>query len=91
MKEISLVFGHYLPAIQGILDQLAISSGYTVIGGSGKGGDTFTSVLIMFCVPFVVLSWAGLLSCAANVYINSRARTQSWKRGGIETGWSRVR
>ncbi|OXA48610.1 hypothetical protein Fcan01_16415 [Folsomia candida] len=89
MKEISLVFGNYLPAIQSVFGQLAVTSGYTVIGGSGKGGETFTSVLIIVCVPFAVLSWAVMLSCAANLDIKSRECIQSWKRGGIEAGWSR--
>lgn len=79
MKEICLVFGPYLPSIQAIIVQAAIFTGYVLIGHEKNGVDGWTMLILMAVAPFLVLSWAALLT-AARVHKASKDCIGSWKR-----------
>ncbi len=85
MKDISAIFGNYLPLVQGIMGQMAILAGYVAIGGNGN----LASVVPLLAIPFFVLTWAVMLFRAGNVNSKSKSCCQSWKRGEIEKEWSR--
>ncbi|OXA48071.1 hypothetical protein Fcan01_16914 [Folsomia candida] len=81
MKELRLVFGKYLPLTQTFLGQLAISTGYVLIA-EGKKVDVATRMTFLLCIPFAVLSWAVLLTCAGNVQKSAKDCLTSWKVHG---------
>lgn len=78
MKEIRLVFGKYFPIMQTLLGELAISAGYVLIVEGGKI-DLVTRMTLMACIPFAVLSWAALMTCAGTIEKASKECLTSWK------------
>ncbi|OXA38242.1 hypothetical protein Fcan01_27047 [Folsomia candida] len=81
MKEIRLVFGRYLPIIQTFLGQLGISTGYVLIAEGGKI-DLVTRLTFSICVPFAVLSWVALMTCAAKIQKSAKDCLTSWRVHG---------
>lgn len=85
MKETSLVFGHYLPPLQGVGVQTAIFTGYVLIGHDKdrkNSLDNVTTLMLLAVVPFAIVSWAALLICAARVHKAAKDCVNSWKRDG---------
>ncbi|OXA37586.1 hypothetical protein Fcan01_27649 [Folsomia candida] len=80
MKDVSLLFGRYLPVLNTLYGQLAISSGYVLIVEGGKT-DNSTKLVLLVCVPFTVLVWAGCLICAGKIQASSKECLTSWKVG----------
>lgn len=55
--------------------------GYVLIGRNKNDKvDGWTTIILLAVVPFMVLSWVGLLTCAAQLYKASKSCISSWKR-----------
>ncbi|OXA48134.1 hypothetical protein Fcan01_16922 [Folsomia candida] len=74
-------FGKYLPIIQTVMGQLAISSGYVFIA-EGKKVNVAKRMTFLVCVPSAVLSWAALMTCAAKIQRSAKKCLTSWKVHG---------
>ncbi|OXA38243.1 hypothetical protein Fcan01_27046 [Folsomia candida] len=81
MKEVRLVFGRYLPILQTFFGQLTVSAGYMLIAEGGKI-DVATKMTILVCVPFAVLTWVVLMTCAAKIQKSAKKCLTSWRVHG---------
>ncbi|OXA40239.1 hypothetical protein Fcan01_25084 [Folsomia candida] len=80
MKDLSILCGRYLPILNTLFAQLSISSGYVLIVEGRKTDDSMKMVLLV-CVPFTVLVWAGFLVCVGKIQASSKECLTSWKVG----------
>ncbi|OXA48133.1 hypothetical protein Fcan01_16921 [Folsomia candida] len=90
MKEVRLVFGKYLPIIQTVMGQLAISTGYVLIA-EGTKVNLAKRMTFLLCVPSAVLSWAALTTCTAKIQKSAKKCLTSWRVHGAhwESSWDR--
>lgn len=82
MTGSSLQFGHYLPIVQALFTQLAISTAYILIL-NGNTMKLFTKLAFLVTVPFCMGIWVAMLSCAGAAYKLSKKCVTDWK---VEAG-----
>lgn len=69
--------------MQGIFIQAAVLTGYVLIShneGREDKLDTLTTLMLLAVVPSMIISWAGLLLCAAKLHKASKDCIGSWGR-----------